>query len=167
MDILTETQNLWQRFQHGGMFRIYLRERLWLVVPVVVIFLAFSVATTAGTVITLGGTRSILVLFALISAPFILVGSLYTQLITFFLWLENHAISRATHHKAHTAKQDLLATLSGLVKLGKGFSPVVLAAGGALLLVPLAFLASLSATVAFLLLVAVAATPFAYSLLDR
>lgn len=167
MDILTETQNLWQRFQHGGMFRNYLRERLWLVVPMVVIFLAFSVATTAGTVITLGGTHSILVLVGLLTAPFILVGSLYAQLITFFLWLENHAIARATHHKAHTAQQDLAATLSGLVKLGRGFSPVVLGVGGALLLVPLAFLASLSAAVAFLLLLVVAATPFVFSLLDR
>ncbi len=167
MDILNETQNLWQRFQHGDMFRHYLRERLLLVVPAVVIFLVFSVATTAGTVITLGGTRSILVLVALVTAPFILVGSLYAQLITFFLWLENHAIARATHHKAHTAKQEIADTLAGLVKLGRGFSPIVLAVGAALLLVPLAFLASLSASVAFLLLVAVAATPFAYSLLDR
>ena len=167
MDILAETQGLIQRFQHGNAFRQYLRERLRLVVPALVIFVAFSVATTAGTVITLGGTRSILVLVALISAPFILLGSLYAQLITFFLWLENHAIARATHHQAHTAQQDLLATLSGLVALARGFSPVVLAVGGALLLVPLAFLWFLSATVAFLLLVAVAATPFAYSLLDR
>ena len=87
MDILTETQNLWQRFQQGGGFRSYLRERLILVVPALSIFLLFSVATTAGTVITLGGTRSILVLFGLLSAPVILIGSFYTQAIVFFLWL--------------------------------------------------------------------------------
>jgi len=167
MDILAETQGLIQRFQHGSAFRLYLRERLRLVVPALVIFVAFSVATTAGTVITLGGTHSFLVLVALLTAPFILIGSLYAQLITFFLWLENHAIARATHHNAHTTKQELAATLSGLVKLGRGFSPVVLAVGAALLLVPLAFLAHLSAGVAFLLLVVVAATPFGYALLDR
>jgi hypothetical protein len=167
MDILTETQNLWQRFQRGGAFRVYLRDRLRLVVPALVIFVAFSVATTAGTVITLGGTRSFLVLVGLLTAPFILIGSLYAQLLTFFLWLENRAIARATHHAAHTRKQELADTLAGLLTLGRSFSPIVVAVGAALLLVPLAFLAYLSAEVAFLLLVVVAATPFAYALLDR
>jgi hypothetical protein len=167
MDILTETQNLWQRFQRGGAFRVYLRDRLRLVVPALVIFVAFSVATTAGTVITLGGTRSFLVLVGLLTAPFILIGSLYAQLLTFFLWLENRAIARATHHVSRTPKQELANTLAGLLALGKGFSPLVVAVGAALLLVPLAFLAHLSAWVALLLLVVVAATPFAYALLDR
>jgi hypothetical protein len=167
MDILTETQNLWQRFQRGGAFRVYLRERLRLVVPALVIFVAFSVATTAGTVIALGGTRSFLVLVGLLSAPFILIGSLYAQVLTFFLWLENRAIARATHHAAHTAKQELAGTLAGLLALAKGFSPIVVAVGAALLLVPLAFLAHLSPGVALLLVLVVAATPFAYALLDR
>ena len=167
MDILAETQGLIQRFQHGNAFRQYLRERLRLVVPALVIFVAFSVATTAGTVITLGGTRSILVLIGLLTAPFILAGSLYVQLIAFFLWLENRAIARATHHTARTAKEELTGTLAGLWTLAKGFSPIVVAVGAAILLVPLAFLAHLSAGVAFLLLLLVAATPFGYALLDR
>jgi hypothetical protein len=167
MDILAETQGLIQRFQQGSAFRQYLRERLRLVVPALVIFVAFSVATTAGTVITLGGTRSFLVLVALLTAPFILIGSLYVQLLTFFLWLENRAIARATHHTAHSPKQELANTLAGLCALAKSFSPVVVAVGAALLLVPLAFLAHLSTGVAFLLLVLVAATPFGYALLDH
>lgn len=167
MDILGETQGLIQRFQQGSAFRLYLRERLRLVVPALVIFVAFSVATTAGTVITLGGTHSFLVLVGLLTAPFILIGSLYVQLIAFFLWLENRAIARATHHIAHTAKQELAGTLAGLRALTRSFSPIVMAVGAALLLVPLAFLAQLSAGVAFLVLALVAATPFGYALLDR
>jgi hypothetical protein len=167
MDIFTETQGLIQRFQQGTAFRQYLRDRLRLVVPALVIFVAFSVATTAGTVITLGGTRSFFVLVALLSAPFILIGSLYAQLMTFFLWLENRAIAKATHHTAHSPKQELASTLASLCALAKGLSPIVVAVGAALLLVPLAFLAHLSAGVAFLLLVLVAATPFGYALLDR
>jgi len=167
MDIFAETQGLIQRFQQGSPFRAYLRERLLLVVPALVIFLAFSVATTAGTVIALGGTHSILVLVGLLTAPFILIGTLYAQLFTFFLWLENRVIARAAHHVAHTPQQEIAQTLDGLLKLGRSFSPVVVAVGAALLLVPLAFLAHLSAGVAFLLLVVVAATPFAFALLDR
>src|SRR5258706_2027110 len=133
MDILAETQGLIQRFQHGSKFRQYLRERLRLVVPALVLFVAFSVATTAGTVITLGGTRSFLVLVGLLAAPFILIGSLYVQLFTFFLWLENRAIARATHHAAGTAKQEITQTLDGLLKLGRSFPAIVLAVGAALL----------------------------------
>ena len=167
MDIVTETQNLWERFQRGGAFRLYLRERLRLVIPALVIFVVFSVATTAGTVITLGGTHSFLVLVGLLTAPVILIGSLYTQLIAFFLWLENRAIARVTGHAARTPKQELADTLAGLWALARNFSPIVVAVGAALLLVPLAFLAFLSAGVAFLLLVLVAATPFGYALLDH
>jgi hypothetical protein len=167
MDILTETQGLIQRFQQGSAFRQYLRGRLRLVVPALLIFVAFSVATTAGTVITLGGTRSVLVLVGLLTAPVILIGSLYTQLIAFFLWLENRAIARVTRHAARTPKQELADTLAGLCALARSFSPIVVAVGAALLLAPLAFLAFLSAGMAFLLLVLVAATPFAYALLDH
>ena len=75
MDILTETQNFLQRFQQGGAFRVYLRERLVAVIPALAIFLLYSVATTAGMVITLGGTRSFLVFVGLIGAPVVLLGS--------------------------------------------------------------------------------------------
>ena len=167
MDILTETQNLWQRFQRGGAFRIYLRDRMHFVVPALVIFLAFSVATTAGTVITLGGTRSILVLVGLLTAPFILLGSLYVQAIVFFLWLENRAIARATHHIPPTSKLELIETFKGLWAVVRTFPIAVQAAGAALLLVPLVFLWSLSPGVALFMLALVLATPAAYALLDR
>jgi hypothetical protein len=167
MDIVTETQNLLQHCQPGNAFRKYLDARLRLVVPVLVIFLAFSIATTAGTVIFLGGTRSFLVLVALITAPFVLLGNLYVQAFTFFLWLENHAIDRATHRRPRTEKEELAATLSGLCRTVKGFPLVVQVVGAAIVLVPLLFLAALSGTIAFLLLALLLATPFAFSLLDR
>jgi hypothetical protein len=167
MDILTETQNLWQRFQRGGAFRNYLSQRLVLVVPALVIFVLFSVATTAGTVITLGGTRSILVLVGLLAAPLVLLGSLFVQVFVFLQWLENRAIAQATHHTPPTARDELKQLFPGLWSVVKGFPPAVLAIGGALLLAPLVFVWHLSASVALLLLALLAATPAAYSLLDR
>src|SRR5688572_24969171 len=97
MDILTETQNFLQRFQRGGAFRVYLRERLVVIIPALAIFLLYSVATTAGMVITLGGTRSFLVFVGLIGAPVVLLGSLYVLVFVFLLWLENRAIAHATN----------------------------------------------------------------------
>ena len=167
MDILTETQNLWQRFQRGGAFRVYLRDRVHLVIPALVIFVAYSVATTAGTVITLGGTRSILVLVGLLSAPVVLLGSLYFQIFVFMLWLENRAIAHATHHVPRSAKQDLAATPATLGAVVKPFPLVVQVIGAAFLLVPLAFLAQLSTGIALLMLVLILAVPAGYAALDR
>ena len=167
MDILTETQNLWQRFQRGGAFRNYLSRRLVLVVPALVIFVIYSVATTAGTVITLGGTRSILVLVGLLSAPVVLLGGLFVQVFVFLQWLENRAIAQATHHTSKTAQEELRNTPLTLWAVVKGFPIIVQVIGLAFLLIPLAFVWHLSASVALLLLVMLAATPAAYSLLDR
>lgn len=167
MDILTETQNLWERFQRGGAFRIYLSHRLLLVVPALVIFVIFSVATTAGTVIALGGTRSILVLVGLLSAPLVLLGSLFVQVFVFLQWLENRAISQATHHTAKTTQEELRNVPLTVWAVVKGFPLVVQLIGLAFLLVPLAFVWHLSGTVALLLLVLLAAIPAGYSLLDR
>jgi type IV secretory pathway TrbD component len=167
MDILTETQNFWQRFQRGGAFRVYLRHRLHLVIPALVIFLAYSVATTAGTVITFGGTRSVLVLLGLLSAPVILIVSLFFQAFVFLLWLENRAIAHATHKVPRTAKWNLKATPTTLRAVFRTLPPLALAVGAAFLLVPFLFLAALSFWVALLMLALVLATPFAYAVLDR
>lgn len=167
MDILTETQNLVRRFQQGGAFRVYLRERLLIVIPSLVVFLFYSVATSAGTVITLGGTHSFLVLIGLISAPFILLGSLYVLLFVFMLWLENRAIAHATHHIPHDAKRDLAATPGTLGAVVKPFPLAIQAIGAAFLLVPLAFLWHLSPGVALLVLVLVLAVPATFAALDR
>jgi hypothetical protein len=167
MDILTETQNLWQRFQRGGAFRTYLEKRLRLVIPALAIFVAYSVATTAGTVITLGGTRSILVFVGLVSAPVILLGSLYVLLFVFFLWLENRAIAHATHRVPKTVKQDVLAVPYSVGAVAKAVPLVMQVIGAAFLLVPLFFLFDLSPGVAILLLLLVLGTPAAYAALDR
>ena len=167
MDILTETQNLWQRFQRGGAFRTYLRDRLYLVIPALIIFVVYSVAAAAGTVISLGGTRSFLVFVGLIGAPIVLLGNLYVLVFVFILWLENRAIAVATHHTAKTPKEELRNTPASLWAVVKGFPIGVQAIGAAFLLVPLAFVWHLSAGVALLLFVLVAATPAGYALLDR
>jgi hypothetical protein len=167
MDILTETQNLVQRFQRGGAFRVYLRERLLLVIPALLIFLLYSLATTAGTVIALGGTRSFLVFVGLVSAPLILLGSLYALVFVFLLWVENRAIAQATHHVPATVKADLRATPGTLGAVVKPFPLVAKALGAAFLLVPLAFLWHLSPWTAILMVLLVLAVPASFAALDR
>jgi hypothetical protein len=167
MDILAETQNLWQRFQRGGAFRSYIRHRLHLVIPALMVFVAYSVVGTAATVITLGGTRSFLVLVGLLGAPVVLLGSLYFQIFVFLLWIENRAIAHATRHVPRTVKRDVAATASALGAVFKQFPVVVQAIIGAFLLVPLGFVAYLSPAIALLMIALLVAVPAGYAALDR
>jgi hypothetical protein len=167
MDIVTETQGLWQRFQQGGAFKAYLKDRQHLVAPALAIFLVFSVATAAGTVIALGGTRSFLVLVGMLMAPVVLLGNLFIQVFVFLQWLENRAIAQATHHAPKTAQDELKQTFRGLWQVVKGFPLFVQAIGALVLLGPLLLLYKLSGAAAVLMLVLLLATPAAYSLLDR
>jgi len=167
MDILTETQGLWERFKKGGAFRIYLKHRQHLVVPALAIFLAYSVATAAGTVITLGGTRSFLVLVGMLGAPVVLLGSLFVAVFVFLQWLENRAIAQATHHAPKTPRDELAATYPSLWKVIKAFPIAVQGIGALILFGPLLLLWALSGTTALLMLFLLLATPAAYSLLDH
>lgn len=167
MDIVTETQNLWQRFQRGGAFRTYLRHRLHLVIPALIVFVAYSVVTTAATVITLAGSRSILVLVGLFSAPVILLVGLYFQIFVFLLWVENRAILHATRHVPRSARHDVAATASTLTAVFKQFPLVAQAIGGVFVLLPLAFVVHLSPGIALLMVVLLVAVPAGYAALDR
>ncbi len=145
-DILAEALNLLRRFQQGEGFRLYVNRRLMLVIPCVLVFLAFSIVTTAGAVVTIGGTHTLLVLLAMVLAPFLLLGSLFVQLFVFFSWLEMRSLAHGRKAGMPPVPWVLAATFVALPWL---------------LLVP----ASLPAAALLLLLEALA--PAAYAALDR
>src|SRR5689334_2588316 len=93
MDILVEAPNLLRRYQKGDAFRRYVDDRAPLVVAVAVVFLMFSLATTAGAVVSVGGTHSLLVLLMLVLAPFLLAGTFLVLMFVFFSWLETRSLS--------------------------------------------------------------------------
>jgi hypothetical protein len=96
---LQEGMRLAQRAQEGPL-HAYLRERVALVVPAGLLMAVTSIACAAATVLFLGGTRSLLVLLAMLLVPFVLVGSFLVQTFIFFSWLENRALAQALHRKA-------------------------------------------------------------------
>src|SRR5882672_8352083 len=98
LSVYTDAVNLIRRFQLGEGFRRYVRRRLVLIAPCLLVALAFSIATTAGTIVSVGGTHSLLVLLALVLAPFLLAGSLFVQLFVFFSWLELRSLAHG--HKS-------------------------------------------------------------------
>src|SRR4051812_4557146 len=74
---LQEAANLYNRAQSGGGFRTYLKARMNLLAVMGALIVLTSIACTAGAVVCLAGARAYLMLFALLLAPFILIGSLF------------------------------------------------------------------------------------------
>jgi hypothetical protein len=99
LETLQEAANLYNRYQAGAGFKVYLRDRMNLVYVMVALFVVVAVVCTAGTVVALAGARAFLMLFALILAPFILIGNLFVQSYVFFGWLENRALAEGLKHQ--------------------------------------------------------------------
>ena len=95
---LQEGANLYNRYQAGAGFRVYIRDRANLVMPMTALIVLGAIACTAGTVVCLAGARAFLMLFVLLLAPFVLIGNLFVQLYLFFGWLENRALAKGLKH---------------------------------------------------------------------
>lgn len=167
MDILTEAPNLIRRYQEGDAFRLYVRQRLALVIPALFVILTFSIATTAGTVLYVGGTHSWIVLLALVIAPFILLGSLFVQAFVFFSWLEGRAIDRISGHRPEPPQARLPVSLSELRSALGRVPAIPWGVVAIFVLAPFLALALLSIKLASALFVAALLTPILYSVLDR
>jgi hypothetical protein len=148
MQFFTDVQNLIGRYKDGDALRKHVSERLAMVVAVAAVLLLASAAITVGTVLYLGGKSSGLVLVGMISAPFLLLGSLLVQLYVFFSWLEERAVAPIAGRKPKPP-------------------PIPLAAAAVLVLLPFLGLVLLTWKAAAALLVIVALTLAGYVLLDR
>lgn len=93
MDFLAEAQGLVRRYQEGGTFRGHVRERLPLVIALVALCLLASVVMTTGAALLVGGKYALLMLLALVLAPFVLIGSLIVELFVAFSWIEARALA--------------------------------------------------------------------------
>ena len=111
-DPLKDALNLAQRFQQGALFRQYVVERMWLVVPAALLMLATSLALAFGIVMYVGGTRPLTVLLSLLIAPFVLVGSLFVQAYLFLAWLEGRALAKSLGRRARKARGRAVAWAS-------------------------------------------------------
>lgn len=175
MEIRIEAPGLWHRYQKGDAFRRYVDDRSQLVLAVVGLFLIFSLATTAGSVVVIGGRHSFLVLLMLVLAPFLLLGTLAVLVFLFFSWLESRALAEtlARVRKAPPRKPDL--SPRGVQAAAVASAQVVFAATPAiywaffalLVVVPLMLLAELSGAAAVLMLLVLLAAPIAFAYLDR
>jgi hypothetical protein len=160
MDVFTEAVNLAQRYEKGDAFRLHVRSRLALVVPVLAVFLAIGIALGLG-LFPMMGTHRWGVLLAMVLVPFVLLGSFALQIYVFFAWLELRALEPMLAHGHAPSRGTWITKL----RLGKP-PPIPWIAAAVLILIPLLVLAAASLKTALLVLAAAILTPVVYALLD-
>ena len=163
MDIVSEAVNLVQRYQKGDAFRRHVEERQALVGVVILLFLAFSIALSLGTVAALDKT-ALRGFLGVVLMPIVLIGSLTAQAYLFFSWLELRALKPMLAHGSETLRSSRLADLRA--RLGKA-PPIPWVTVAVLLVLPLLFLAMASVKIAALILVLAILTPIGYAHFDR
>jgi hypothetical protein len=99
LEPVNEGMTLMRRYQEVAGFRGYVRDRMALVAPIGVLVGVTSMACAAATVLYLGGTRSFLVLFAILLVPIVLAGSAFVQAYVYASWLEGRALAKALHRR--------------------------------------------------------------------
>jgi hypothetical protein len=166
MDIFTEAPNLLRRYREGAAFRRYVEDRSPLVLTAVLIFLSFSVVTTATTIVFFGTKNLLLMFVAMLMAPFILGASFVVFLFMFFSWLEARSMARLAGRPTPVHGKDALS-LPGLRSALEELPPVPWLFAAIFVAVPLVIAGLVSPTIAAVLLTAVLTTPIAYALLDR
>jgi hypothetical protein len=166
MDIFTEAPNLMRRYREGRAFRNYVEDRMPLVLPALLVLLAFSLATTAGTIVYIGGTHAFLSLLAMIMSPFILIGSMSVLLFVFFSWLEMRAMARVSGRRAPVGGK-LALSLPGVRSMIRSVPPVPWLFAALFVIAPFVFVALLSTKTGCVLFVAALLTPVLFSRFDR
>jgi hypothetical protein len=165
---LTEARNLLGRLQGSDVFRFYLARRMQLVIPALVLFVVVSLACTAATVVFVAGTRPLILLLALLLAPFVFVGSLCVQGYVFVSWLEGRALARAYPHSPRHIPGALAAWLARELKAALGAPPPVPWIPALVLLVaPFGLLVFVSPRMALSLVALMSALPVLYARFDR
>jgi hypothetical protein len=167
-DPLKDALNLAQRFQQGALFRQYVVERIWLVVPVALVMLVTSLALAFGIVMYVGGTRPLTVLLSLLIAPFVLVGSLFVQAYLFLSWLEGRALAKSLGRRTRKARARGVAWVERHLDADLGsLPPVPWLLAGIFVALPLAILMLASPKLAFAVIVLQVLAPLAFARLDR
>jgi len=166
MDIFIEAPNLLRRYREGHAFREYVEQRAALVLPAVFIYLVFSVATTAATLVFFGSRSALLLICAMMMAPFIFGASLVVLLFMFFAWLELRAMGQLDGRPAPANGRGVLS-LPALRAAFAGMPPVPWLLGGIFIGVPLFIVLLVSPKSAVVLVAAALLTPVAFALLDR
>ena len=168
IETLKQARNLADRFQAGDGFRLYVLDRMGLVIPAVLVILVISVSCAVGIVVFLANAHPLLALPAILLVPVVLFGSLFVQLYVFFAWLEGRALARALGRRRKLAPGALATWFLKKFGLDMGpFPPVPWILSAVVLFAPLTMLAFFSLGIALLVIVLAIMMPILYVRFER
>ena len=107
-----------------------------------------------------------LVLLAILLAPFVLIGSFFVQMYVFGAWLENRALAQALHHSPRRSGPLAARLRKAGIDMGT-LPPVPWALAALFLFLPLAMLTEALPKLGFSLIALLVVAPFVYARLDR
>jgi hypothetical protein len=168
LETLKEAQSLARRYQEGKALRLYVHERLRLVIPVGLLIVVISVTCAVAALVFLGDIHPLLALPGLLLLPVILIGSLLVQFYVFFSWLENRALARALARRSRPAPGPVARWLHDKAGVDLGSPPPMPWVLATLtLFVPLVMLASFALEFALGLVALAILAPLVYARLER
>ena len=143
LQTLKNAQDLAHRFRDVEGIRLYVNERMRLVVAAAFVIVLISFACAVGVVVFLADRHTLLALLGILLLPVTLAGSLFVQGYVFLSWIEGRALARALgqrHRSAPGAAARWLAKKFGL-DMGP-FPPVPWVLSAIFLVGPFALLAA-------------------------
>jgi hypothetical protein len=165
---LDEALALARRYQEAEGLRRYTAERARLLTPALAAIGLVGLACAAASMIFLAELHSALTLPALILAPFVLIGSLFVQMLVFFRWIEIRALEQALGRRPKPSRWSPLAKLEQRLGLSLGaFPPVPWIPAALFVAAPLAMLIAVSPLTAALAIAFGIGIPLLYAFFDR
>jgi len=167
LQTLKHAQDLAHRFRDVDSIRLYVNERMGLVIPAALVIVLISLACAVGVVVFLGDRHPLLALLGVVLLPAALAGSFFVLAYVFLSWIEGRALARELRNRHRPAPGAAARWLSEKFGLDMGpFPPVPWFLSAIFLFAPLALLAASWLNAALVVIVIGILTPVLYAKFD-
>jgi uncharacterized membrane protein (DUF485 family) len=166
-NILRDARDLLQKFEKNDVFRDYVVNRIWFVIPVVLVFVLVSTVCAIGIMFATARMAAppvpvALRFFALLLGAAVWVGGIVAQTYVFLIWLEERAAQR--NRAAQGLQAAVPAGVLAYLKYSRAMPPWILVV--LCVVVPLVILAVYAPLMAAVLIVLAVLAPVIFSKLD-
>jgi hypothetical protein len=167
LQTLANAQDLAHRFRDVDGIRLYVSERMGLVIPAALVIVLISLACAVGVVVFLGDRHTLLALLGILLLPAALAGSFFVLAYVFLSWIEGRALARELRNRHRPAPGAAARWLLEKFGFDMGpFPPVPWGLSVIFLFAPLALLAASWLSAALVVIFLGILTPVLYAKLD-
>lgn len=166
-NVLRDARDLLQKFETNDVFREYVVNRIWLVIPVVLVFLLVSTVCAISIMFFTARLAAppvpvSLRFFALLLGAAVWVGGVVAQTYVFLIWLEERAAQR--NRAAQGIRSAVPGGILAYLKYSRAMPPWILVT--LCVVLPIAILAAYAPLMAAVLVVLAVLAPVAFNKID-